>query len=64
MDNPNSNSTPISDKASNPNSPSSTSEQKSSTPQNKPTPQNVGGDQKNDSKNNDVKKENKDVTAH
>ncbi|MFI5264198.1 MAG: hypothetical protein ACHQM6_06760 [Candidatus Kapaibacterium sp.] len=67
MDNPTS--TPISNSTSKPNSSSSSSsspstEQKSSsTPQNKPMPQNVGGDQKNSSTNNDVKKENKDISA-
>ncbi len=62
MDNPTS--TPISNSTSNPNTSSTSTEQKSnSMPQNKPTPQNVGGDQKNEPKKNDISKENKDISA-
>jgi hypothetical protein len=59
----NSESKPINNQSSTPSNPSPNSEKNGSTPQNKPTPQNVGGDQKNEPKKTDVIKENKDISS-
>jgi len=59
----NSTSTPINNSSSTPNSSSPSTEKKNSSTQSSPIPQNIGGDQKNTTKSNDVEKENKVVTA-